>query len=64
METTEHPYNPDITTQDQSPTRKSEEKELSKTHTRAGFTKNKGKGLSKAIRVISRKSRQLNRKRG
>ena len=43
---------------------KQEEKERSKTHVRAGITKNKGKGLSKAIRVMSRNSRRINRKRG
>jgi len=40
------------------------EKERSKTHIRAGITKNKGKGISKAIRVMSRNSRRINRKRG
>jgi len=43
---------------------KQEEKERSKTHTRAGVTKNKGCGLSKTRRTMSRNSRRINRKRG
>ena len=43
---------------------KQEEKERSKTHTRAGITKNKGCGLSKTRRTMSRNSRRINRKRG
>ena len=57
---------PDSPTADQltEMTVKPFEKERSKTHVRAGITKNKGKGLSKAIRVMSRNSRRINRKRG
>ena len=43
---------------------KQEEKERSKTHVRAGITKNKGCGLSKTRRTMSRNSRRINRKRG
>ena len=43
---------------------KQEEKERSKTHIRAGITKNKGCGQSKTRRTMSRNSRRINRKRG
>ena len=43
---------------------KPEQKERSKTHIRAGITKNNGRGLSKARRTMSRNSRRINRKRG
>lgn len=43
---------------------KPEEKKRSKTHTRAGVTKNKGCGLSKTRRAMSRNSRRINRRRG
>ncbi len=43
---------------------KQEEKERSKTHIRAGITKNKGCGQSKTLRTMSRNSRRINRKRG
>lgn len=43
---------------------KQEEKERSKTHIRAGITKNKGRGQSKTLRTMSRNSRRINRKRG
>ena len=43
---------------------KPEEKERSKTHIRAGITKNKGRGQSKTLRTMSRNSRRINRKRG
>lgn len=43
---------------------KPEEKERSKTHIRAGITKNKGYGQSKTRRTMSRNSRRINRKRG
>ncbi len=43
---------------------KQEEKERSKTHVRAGITKNNGRGLSKTRRAMSRNSRRINRKRG
>ncbi len=43
---------------------KQEQKERSKTHIRAGITKNKGCGLSKTRRAMSRNSRRINRRRG
>jgi hypothetical protein len=43
---------------------KQEEKERSKTHIRAGITKNNGRGQSKTRRTMSRNSRRINRKRG
>ena len=57
---------PDSLTADQ-PTEipfKQEQKERGKTHTRAGITKNNGRGLSKTRRTMSRNSRRINRKRG
>ena len=67
MDTTGTPLvPPDHLTTDQ-PTAipfKPEEKERSKTHIRAGITKNKGCGQSKTRRAMSRNSRRINRKRG
>lgn len=67
MDTTSTPLvPPDYLTTNQLAriTVKPEQKERSKTHIRAGITKNKGCGLSKTRRTMSRNSRRINRKRG